>query len=339
MSHSVVVTLQLTNKEKNDLCLTCDECVEQLENALKNFRTALTHDAHVINYLNKQIADIKKTKENIQTENTVRIDDNNLRIIESELFFQREQQKVMKKVQNILESIGNGSQFETLLKHNEDLISLVLEYGITFWEPSEQIGISDFSKINIGQLTNKIDELINKETSSKRFENYKKDLMEILERDFPNNEKLKEELFLKGLNYKTNAELNDYLLYVKNKKFNIVAMNKIINTIAEELKKSYRYQMTKKVHKIDQETGMIKYIFSFRNHLGESFDIDINEELRMSFKYGDYKSHCCEATTQKIFEALENNKFIQRGKPQIVRNVTDAKPLYKSIDKYKRKGE
>ncbi|MBU4693697.1 hypothetical protein KQ878_02265 [Mycoplasma zalophidermidis] len=160
---------------------------------------------------------------------------------------------------------------------------------------------------------------------------------DILKRKYSKHPSLQNKLFFLARDTKNLQEMNDYIVYLNSKDIAIKNMIAVINPILETVAKENRYKISNIKTDLDHRQRIyMKY--TLVNDLGDDFDIEINDILAIDWKYGDYKGHCCEKTTNLIFKAIEQ-KGIEIKDKKITRNHNAQRSTYKAKEKIKYIGD
>ncbi|WP_027120475.1 hypothetical protein [Mycoplasmopsis lipofaciens] len=321
MSHSVVLTLgkEICEKEIFDIFEEKKTNINKIASEInnKNLTKILNHE---LSKLESEL--IHDLKGEIVIEEISR----------KELIIAKAKDKLLKKISNLISNIDLLSQLNEATADSINLSKWIQQYGSIVSYAINNIRENNVV-LNDKNLGKEIDNLLEKEAILQEKEKFKLKIRKWLDSNIK-SEKIKF-LFLKEMEkIKIYQEMSDFLPYLEDKKQKIIEAQNVIKTIYSELKKQ-NYLMKISECRIN-DNGRVELKYYFKNKKDEDFEILIDDLLRIEYKIGDYKSHCCEKTSNEIFKALKQNNYLIRSQ-QITRNINNFRPLYKAKNKVRSK--
>ncbi|WP_027334079.1 hypothetical protein [Mycoplasma elephantis] len=255
--------------------------------------------------------------------------------------YEREKYKdsIIKKLSNFVSSINNAEIFDAFDFETKkiDLDSWISQYGLVSIEAIKLLKENN-EIITDESISKTVDKIINENANKEIIEQNRKKHEKLIDEIFQGESKIK--FSLKKLNNSliSHVELVDFNTFLNAKQYAYKKMLHLEVILLNGLKKIRNYYLdpNNKYEKRLNENNELEFIYHFKNNLNETFDLKITEDLHMDYKIGDYKDHCCEQTSEKLWQYLKNNNISIISK-NIIRQFANAKPLYKSISKIHKK--
>lgn len=247
----------------------------------------------------------------------------------------------------ITKDIANMQQFtdESINKYyqtyfdnaKQNINKIIAQYGILAITAIEQMQ-KNHEIINEDNLLNKIDIIRNNQINEEQLKIYKQTFKQAINAsNFPNNIKLE---LLNYINtFKTIQEVSDIAGFIasKNDEFNkMLHLIKDVSSILKEV--GFKFTNHEIKYCYDKKEGIFNTILNFKNQNNNSIAIEFNSLGKISYKLGNYIGHACEATSASILKKLKEKGY-EYSVPQITRNISNAKPLAKSIDTFKERNK
>ncbi|UUD36858.1 Uncharacterised protein [Mycoplasmopsis californica] len=323
MSHTMRISVTLTDYDKNEISLICQDAIKKIKNL------NIDKNKGIEKFLNTKILELSKIEQTKDQKLTINSNE------DASFVLQKYKDELIKKITNFISTITNSDLYSNFEYSNKSfsINEWIDKYGLLVSDALEiiknkQLLINDE---NIGTI---IDEILNKKCASEFREKILFEINKKIENKFSGLPDLKFYFKNKVLSLKTYQELNDFNIFIGSKEFSYKKMKELEKVVAEGLSKIRGYYLVKerKIERKIDESGQMYFVYHFKNQKNESFDLKISEELKIEYKIGDYKEHCCEETSKKLWEFLEKRN-IQIRQKQIIREFSNAKPLYKSISK------
>lgn len=323
MSHTVKISISLDEYDKNEISIICKESIQKIKNMWNITNPGIQK---LINSKIDKILEIEKNKDK-----EISIDRNSDKNYHLEIY----KDKLIKEMTNFVSSIKNNDFYEAFeySTNNFEISKWIDNYGIT--SISAILNLKNKQEeINDNSISKEIDSIINQNSNEKIQNELKNEIINNIETFFKNDNDSMLRYYLKKQLNKINSyqELNDFNIYINSKYYIYKKMVHFQEVLMTGFKKIRGYYVNSLIQKKLNDNNEIVFLYHLKNNLNETLDLKIDENLNLSYKIGDYKDHCCEATSQKLWDFLENNKIKIINK-KIIREFNNQKPLYKSINK------
>lgn len=325
MSHQVTVSVSLSKYDKEEISLICQEAIQKIE-AINNL-----NNEGVKKFLIGEIKRLKEIEKNKDLSfSTTQGNEKNA--------IENFKDQLIKNVSNLLSSITNEkiySSFEFSERNELNISSWINNYGNLFIKAVEVLK-NEGKNLTDENISKIIDKIVT-QNADEEFKN-KATITTIndIETKFSQSKKIKF-FFKNNLNKLNNyQELNEFNIYLNSKEYTYKKMLHLEKIVATGLKAVRSYFLQGEIERDVDQFGNFFFIYHFKNKANETFDLRIDENLIITYKIGDYKDHCCEQTSSKLWEYLKEHK-VNILSTKIIRSFTNQKPLYKSISKIKEK--
>ena len=242
----------------------------------------------------------------------------------------------------IMKDVANMQQFcnakiagfyQTYLQNaTENINKIIAQYGILATTAIEKLN-EDHQIINEENLLNTIDQIRNAQINEQQLKVYREEFKKAIDNcSFPTDIKL--DLLNQVNHYTTAQEVSDIPGFIasKNAEFNrMIHLIKDVSTILKEVGFKFTGHAIKYLY--NEQEGIFSTVLLFKNANNNTIGINFNSLGKISYKLGNYVGHACEATSRSILEKLKQKGY-EYSTPIITRNVSNAKPLEKSINTF-----
>ena len=239
---------------------------------------------------------------------------------------------IMKDVANMQQFSNEAIQgfYKTYLNDvNENINKIIAQYGILATTALAKMQ-QENQIINEQNLLNKIDQIRNKQINKEELQRYQIEFKKAIDQcSFPNDIKLN--LLNLVSHYTIAQEVSDIPGFIATKNAEFNRMTRLIKDVSSILKEvGFKFTNHAIKYLYNEQEDIFNTILLFKNNNNNTVAINFNSLGKLNYKLGNYVGHACEATSRSILEKLKQKGY-EYSTPIITRNISNAKPLEKSI--------
>lgn len=309
MSHSVQVSVALESSAEYK--------------ALEALHKEISSCADVYKeYLSEELGDmeesIKKAFEFVQSTEFKTARDGEL------LEYQRNLSSLAKRVANIKSSFSYGDAYSKMAERKDQSINkIITENGLMAIMAIEDLE-NEGKNISSDELLNKIEENRAIEIDKNVLSKLKKQIqMQLIDMELPDEIKFEfVQMFHGSL---TRQEIVDLFALIENKVVEFRNIEEISKTIIKGLE-TLDFKYTNSEYFMT-EKGEIEIKLNLFKDKTKDFSLTINTSRRMSWQFGDYEEHMCDADGEKFREEILPSLGLKLSSAVITRNKSRSRPL------------
>ena len=247
----------------------------------------------------------------------------------------------------IMKDIANMQQFSNetiagfykqyLQNANENINKIIAQYGILATTALANMQ-QENQIINEQNLLDRIDEIRNEQVNKEQLQRYHEEFKKAIDQcAFPNDIKLN--LLNLVSHYTTAQELSDIPGFIATKNAEFNRMSRLIKDLSNILKE-VGFKFTNHViqYIYNEEERVFSTTLLFKNSNNNTVAINFNSLGKLNYKLGNYIGHACEDTSRSILEKLKQKGY-ECSTPIITRDISNAKPLQKSLNTFKERNK
>ncbi|MBR4486727.1 hypothetical protein IKS57_05290 [bacterium] len=247
---------------------------------------------------------------------------------------------IMKDVAN-MQQFTNASIagfYQTYLQDaTENINKIIAQYGSLATLAIEKIN-DEHQFLDEQTLLNTIDQIRNAQVNEKQLQFYRAEFKKAIDQcAFPNDIKLN--LLNLVSHYTTAQELSDIPGFIATKNAEFNRMSRLIKDLSNILKE-VGFKFTNHViqYIYNEEERVFSTTLLFKNSNNNTVAINFNSLGKLNYKLGNYIGHACEDTSRSILEKLKQKGY-ECSTPIITRDISNAKPLQKSLNTFKERNK
>ncbi|MBN3534675.1 hypothetical protein [Mycoplasma procyoni] len=311
------MSAQIRVSINDDSIITCDNLLQELAQSING-----TSDLELIDEFRFVKKEIETTRDKLLNSR----------------FFTTEQKT--EALRNLVTQSRNLSNLIYMSKSargvsNFNIYSYISKYGSLVIEAQKELENTNFSE---EELIEKIDQIRQnklKTEDKKQFLEFAKTQISTLNLS---DKQIEFEFFDVANKIQNLQEQSDFPGFIKGVKNSLDRIDNLAKDIIDSLNKSEGFSLAKeptiKKHE-DEISGMfdLSKIYVLKNQKGNEIKIQIDSNLDIKYKLGNYIGHACIETSDRLLSDLKNKGyFIDPNSIRIKRDIDANKPLYKAMN-------